>query len=76
MPFRSRSKRQVAKGHRNDRVDRIRIAAAHHVAQVLVDDIDRDALIVLAGTFEHFCRDHVTDATQLGMSERIRLADP
>ncbi len=38
---------EIAEGHRGDGIDGIRIAAANEVAEFLVDDVDRLAVVVL-----------------------------
>ena len=73
-PFQDQVERQVAKCHRDDRVDRVRVAAAHHVAQFLVNGIDRFAIVILGGKFLDAASHQVADAAQLGMTIGIRGA--
>src|SRR5260370_329795 len=46
---------KVAVGHRYNRINRVGIAAAHHVSETLVDDMDRLALVVFGGTIVEVC---------------------
>ena len=40
---------QVTVGHGHDGINGVRIAAAHHVAQLLVDEVDRLTAVILGG---------------------------
>src|SRR5690606_11892365 len=54
--------REVAEGHRHDRVQRVWIAGAHEVAQALVDDVDAAAVVVLRRELLQQRSDAVADA--------------
>src|SRR5205823_5881094 len=62
---------QVAVGHGYNRINRVGIAAAHHVAETLVDNIDWFALVIFGATIFEFCRDQVADAPQFHVPERV-----
>src|SRR5262249_59261185 len=58
---------EIAVGHGHNRINRVGIAAAHHVAETLVDGLDRLALIVFGGTLLEFGRAHVTNSAEFQM---------
>ena len=43
----------------------------YHVAETLVDDIDRLALVIFGGALFEFCRDEVADAAEFHVPERV-----
>src|SRR5437899_4447214 len=55
--------REIAVSHGNDGIDRVGIAAAYEVTQLLVDDLDFLAVVVLGRNVGEFFGDEIADAT-------------
>jgi hypothetical protein len=62
--------REVAEGHRHDGVERVGVAAAHQVAEALVDDVDAPAALYRARALE-LRRHLVADAAELAVAVLI-----
>ena len=70
--FQDQIKRKIPVRHRDDGVDRIRVAAPHQITQFLGDGIHRASIIELGSEFLQSLGDQITDPAQFGMTEGIR----
>src|SRR5579859_2824957 len=61
--FEQQVQSEVPVSHRRNGVNGVGIAAAHQVAQLLIDDVDSLAIIEFGGEFTHFFGDDIADST-------------
>src|SRR5271167_240985 len=62
---------QVAVGHRDDGVDRVRITATHQVTELLIDDVNLFAVVEFWGELGEFLGNQLADSAQFLVTERI-----
>src|ERR1035438_6795046 len=64
--------REVAVRHRHDGINRVGVAAADQVAELLVNRVDRFTVVVLRGEFLELLRHQVSDAAEFLVAEGVR----
>src|SRR5689334_16099680 len=65
-------KRQISVSHWDNRINGIRITAAHQIAQLLIDRIHHATIVIFGGRLFDPRRNQVTDASEFHMSISIR----